>query len=104
MEGGLMARCPLCSRDDGFDETLPIIRLSHGDLGFSVDALSVAALMEENEGYEDSARVWIEELLAHGEYDDSDRSAGVVVLYFAGDREQLRRQYDAWQATQERGT
>jgi hypothetical protein len=99
-----MARCPLCSRDDAFPGLTPIIRVSHGDLGFSVDALSVAALMEENEGYEDSAQLWIEELLAHGEYDDSDRSSAVVVLYFAGDREQLRRQYASWQATQERST
>lgn len=81
------------------DMAAPIARISfysYGDSPAQLSLLSVSELMDENGGFEDSAWFWIEQMLAEGIHDDSDLRSGVLCIYMAGEREQLREQARSW--------
>lgn len=85
------------SSDD--DLRRPIARIgfySNSGTPAQLSTLDVAALMDENAAFEESAWLWITQLLREGVYDDSDLRSGVLVIYMADDREALAVQAREW--------
>lgn len=63
----------------------------------STSTMSVQDLMDENAGYEDSAWVYLRDVVTDGSYDDSDWGSEVFCYYMATDGvEPVRAEAMAW--------
>lgn len=78
--------------------TKNIVRFFCNPQSVYLDELTVEELMDENDGFEESAHLWITEMVEQGVYNDSD-PPGVICYYVCPEdkREALMEELAAWE-------